>query len=220
MRIREQLHRFRAGRLFRRTQRPVIPLILNTTFDRLERQHGFPFLQQWAFEWRKIMDATKAPYSSFPYHFIDAGISRSGISGTLSQAQCNVYRSAFLRTLSFAVQQWGMPRDLAIMTSCECLALNRGLHSLQPMRRPKWLGDIPEKCCKPDVSLEPLVRRIVKPSIGTKGMRPVSLQIPINDAIAEFGELSVEGRFVTSDYTPSPDSEENHKPMMIWASRT
>ena len=207
---------FESEDYFEKHKGQVIPLILDTTFARLQRRWGFPFLQQWAYEWRRLMDATDSPYSSFPYHFINASISRSGVSGSFSLAQCNVYRSAFLRTLSFAVDQWGMPHDLAAMTACQCLPLNRGLQSLQPKRRPNWLGDVPEKCCKPDALLEPLVRQIIKPNIGAKGMRPVSLHIPISNAVAEFGELSVEGFFVTNNYESPPDIEEMQRRTMVW----
>jgi hypothetical protein len=201
---------------FEKYQGQVIPLSLHADFERLEQRGGLPFLQQWAFEWRKLMDATNSPYASFPYYFIDGADSRTGVSGSFSQAQCNVYRSAFLRTLSFAVQRWGMPRDLAVMVSCRCLPLNTGLESLQPTRRPNWLDDIPEKCCKPGARLEPLVRRILKPNIGAGGMRPVALQIPVSSNVVEYGELSIESLFVTTDYVQPPEPEEDHKHTMLW----
>jgi hypothetical protein len=194
----------------------VIPLILSNEFERLEREYGPPFQRQWAYEWRRIMDETGSPYSSFPYHFMDAASSRSGIGGQFSQAQCNVYRSAYLRTLSLAVQQWDMPPDLAVIIACNCLPLNRGLEKLKPIRRPIWLADVPEESCKDDVSLEQMVRQIIKADIGTKGMRPVSLRIPISRKLAEFGELSIEACFVSDDFIPNPDTQESFQRMMIW----
>lgn len=119
------------------------------------------------------MDATTSPYSSYPYHFMAGVTGREGVGGQFSQSQCNVYRSAFLRTLAFAVQQWGMPRNFAAIVAARCLPLSKGLHALRPIARPAWLRDVPEKCCKPGAPLEDLSRRMLKVSIGSSGMRPV-----------------------------------------------
>ena len=193
----------------------VVPLLLYNDFHRIEEERGLPFTQQWAYEWRKVMDETGSSYSSFPYHFLDAARSRSGVGGQFSQAQCHVYRSAYLRTLSFAVQEWEMPRNAALMVASNCLPLNRGLEGLKPVRRPTWLSDVPEKCCKPGASLEKLVRRIIKSNIATKGMRPVSLRIPISTRIAEFGELSIEACYASSDFVPK-EGEDEFEQTMVW----
>ncbi len=162
------------------------------------------------------MDATNSPYSSYPYHFMNTVRSREGVGGQFSQSQCNVYRSAFLRTLAFAVQQWGMPRNLAVIVAARCLPLSKGLHALRPIARPAWLKDVPEKCCKSDASLEEISRRLLKVNIGSSGMRPVSLRIPISNAMAEFGELSIESFYVTEDFNPKSDFVEDHTRMLIW----
>lgn len=194
----------------------AVPSLLLHHFDYLEREYGFPFNQQWAYEWSKVMEQTSSSYSSFPYHFIEFSASRSGITGQFSQAQCHVYRSAYLRTLSFAVQEWGMPRELALISAVKCLPLNWGLRELRPIRRPEWLSNIPEKCCRPDAALEKLARTIVKTDIATKGMRPVSLCIPINSAIAEYGELSIEACYASGDFAPNENSYESFEQMMSW----
>jgi len=208
---------FSADTYFEEHKGQVIPLILNSAFEQLERETGLPFLQQWAYEWRRVMDATDGSYSSFPYHFVDAGGSRSGIGGQFSQAQCTIYRSAYLRTLSFAVQRWGMPRNDALFTACKCLPLNRGLEGLKPIGRPQWLSNIPERCCKDDAPLEKLTRRLVKENIGTAGMRPVALRIPISTTVAQFGELSIEGCYATPDFAPdrASDSDGTFRRLLI-----
>jgi hypothetical protein len=107
-----------------------VPLLLYNEFKRLEEDHGLPFIQQWAYEWRKVMNETGSPHSSFPYHFMDAAKSRAGIVGQFSQAQCSVYRSAYLRTLSFAVQEWEMPRNDALFVDQRgCLTFRKNAAS-------------------------------------------------------------------------------------------
>ena len=207
---------YQAEKYFEEHKGQVIPLVLSSDFQRLQDEQDLPFQEQWAFEWRNLMDATNSPYSAYPYHFMDAARGREGFSGQFSQSQCNVYRSAFLRTLAFAVQQWGMPRNLAAIVATRCLPLSQGLHSLRPVARPPWLKDIPEKCCKPDASLEKLSRRLLKVNIGSNGMRPVSLRIPISNAVAEFGELSIESFYVTKDFKPKHSFAEDHTRTLIW----
>jgi len=206
---------YQAEKYFEEHKGQAIPLILSSDFQRLQDERGLPFQEQWDFEWRNVMDATDSPYSSYPHHFMSAS-GREGVSGQFSQSQCNVYRSAFLRTLAFAVQQWSMPPNLAVIIAARCLPLSRGMHSLRPIFRPAWLKDVPEKCCKQDAPLEELSRRLLKVNIGSSGMRPVSLRIPISNAIAEFGELSIESLYVTEDFKPKSDFAEDHTRMMRW----
>jgi hypothetical protein len=207
---------YQAEKYFEEYNGQVIPLALSSHFQRLQDKQGLPFQKQWAFEWRKLMDTTDSPYSSFPYHFMDNVRGREGISGQFSLSQCNVYRSAFLRTLAFAVQQWRMPRNVALIAAACCLPLSRGLHALRPVARPAWLKDVPEACCKPAAPLEKLTRRLIKTNIASNGMRPVSLRIPISNAVTEFGELSIEGFYATSDFVPKDDFINNHSRMIFW----
>jgi hypothetical protein len=209
---------FSPDRYFEKHIGQVIPGILSTELERLEQQTGLPFHAQWAFEWQSLMDATNAPYSSFPYHFVNSSGPREGLSAQVSQVQCDVYRSAFLRTLSFAVSEWGMPSRAAAFPSAFCLPLSDDIHSLMPISRPAWLGDVPEKCSKPGAKLEKLVRQLVKPNIGTKGMSPISLRVPISTTIAEFGELRIETFLVTDDFVPNDEFEDRHPRLLFWHS--
>jgi hypothetical protein len=206
---------YQAEKYFEEHKGQAIPLILSSDFQRLQDEQDLPFQEQWAFEWHKVMDATNSPYSSYPYHFMNAS-GREGVGGQFSQSQCNVYRSAFLRTLAFAVQRWDMPRNVAVIIATRCLPLSQGLHSLRPIVRPTWLEDVPEKCCKPDSPLEELSRRLLKVNIGSSGMRPVSLRIPISNAVADFGEISIESFYVTEDFKPKSDFVEDRTRMLVW----
>jgi hypothetical protein len=207
---------YQPDKYFEEHRGAAVPQILYNDLKELEDEQGLPFITQWAYEWRRIMDETNSPYSSFPYHFMDFAKARAGVSGQFSQAQCNVYRSAYLRTLSLAVSEWQMPPDRALFAAINCLPLNRGLEKLKPMRRPTWLADIPEKCCRPGAPLEKLARRIIKANIATNGMRPVSLRIPISGAVAEFGELSIEACYTSSDFAPKGSDDQVIQRIMIW----
>jgi hypothetical protein len=179
-----------------------VPQIFGNYIERMERDTGFPFLQQWAYEWRNLMEATGSPYSDFPYYFIGLRLLRTGIMGQFSQAQCDVYRSAYLRTLAFAVSQ-GMPLADAVYRSLLCLPLNLELSRLKPIERPRWLRDIPERCCEPNSELEPLARELIIARNGRDRMRPVHLSIPIQPSVYEFADLSIYAVLVSDDFVPN-----------------
>src|SRR5262249_21371681 len=83
-------------------------------------------------------------------------------------------------------------------------------------KRPLWLKDTPEKCCQPSVSLEAMARRLIKPNSGSKGMRPVSLRIPICNAVAEFGEFAVGSFLSIDDFSPPDGFSDSHARMLRW----
>jgi hypothetical protein len=196
---------FASERYFEDHKGAHVPPIFGDDLKRLEGRSGRPFTRHWAFEWRKLMDVTKSPYSGFPYHFVGSTLQRSGVFGQFSQAQCDVYRSAYLRTLAFAVSQWELPLEEAAFYSSICLPLNGALAHIKPIQRPDWLADIPERCCEVDSALDELTRDLVKAGNGQPGMRPVNLEIPIKASLFEFGNLSVSAVLVSEDFVPDPD---------------
>jgi hypothetical protein len=197
---------FKPGAYFDDNKGAQVPRIFTDYIRKLESDTGFPFMQQWAFEWQNLMDATKSPYSDFPYYFIGPRLQRSGIMGQFSQTQCDVLRSAYLRTLAFAVFQ-GMSLADAVDRSTLCLPLNRELSRLKPIERPKWLTDIPEQCCVPDAPLERLARELINAKYGQEGMRWVKISTPIKASLYEFGDLSISAVLVSDDFVPNPDDK-------------
>lgn len=184
-----------------------VPSIFNNQFEKLEKETGFPFIRQWAFEWQKLMESTKAPYSSHPYYFVEPSLSRSGIFGQFSQRQCDVYQSAYLRTLACAVDCEGIDLETAAFFALHALPLNRGLEQLNVTERPDWLCDIPEKCFSADGRIELLVRKLIKLDLRKRGMRTVALRTPVSPEVAEFSDLSVRAVLASKDFVPDLSRE-------------
>lgn len=185
---------------FLRNKLVYAPPVFSYQFEKLEEKTGFPFIRQWAFEWHKLIESTKALYSTFPYFFVEPSLSRSGISAHFNQRQCDVYQSAYLRTLACAVDHWYMPEETASEMALFALPINRGLARLNIKERPFWLSDIPEKCVDTKGSLEPLVRNLIKPGLERRNMRPVALKTPISADIAEFSNLSIYAILASKDF--------------------
>src|SRR5690606_20838700 len=56
----------------------------------------------------------------------------------------------------------------------------------------------------------------IKANVGSSGMRPVSLRTPISNAVAEFGELSIECFYATKDFVPNANFSDDHTRMLFW----
>ena len=75
-----------------------------------------------------------------------------------------------------------------------------GLFEIDPVRRPTWLGDIPERCAANPDDLGRLARELIDVSRASD-MRPVSLNIPIASGVAQYGALEISAFLVTDEFT-------------------
>lgn len=149
---------FKPRKYFHDYRRSHVPPILSTNLERLEKETGFPFMHQWGFEWQSLTDEMNAPHSGYPHYFIGPMLNRSGVMGQFSQAQCDVYRSAYLRTLALAVSIGVIPAGTSGLHAVDCLPLNGELLKVRPGNRPAWLADLPEQACVDGATLAPIVR--------------------------------------------------------------
>ena len=176
-------------------------------------------MRQWAYEWRKLMDANGSPYSSFPYHFVDVSQERSGIIAQLSEQQSEVYQSAFLRTLACAVDKWKYPVGDAALDSTLTLPANLGLVGTNSVQRPEWLADLPERCCEPNSRLQELGKELLEAADRDPGWRLISLRSPIAARVARYAELSISAILASKDYQPDLDNseeEDGHRRILPW----
>jgi hypothetical protein len=191
-----------------------IPGHLSHQFESLERCTGFPLIRQWAFEWTQLTNITKSPTSDFPYFFVDISEHRRGINGQFSQRQCDVYRSAFLRTIAFAVER-GMPMTFAEQLSTETVAVNVDFVKLKPTMRPTWLRNFPERCVLPDVSLEVECRNILAGATAN-GLFAANLKVPISLDVEKYGELRLSAVLATPDFDVIEDDSDAYFWRDLW----
>jgi hypothetical protein len=177
-----------------------VPPILSTNLTGFQRTSGRPFMRQWAFEWQKLQESTGVPRTEYPYYFDSFSEVRSGIIGQYIQGQGELYRSAYLRTLALAVERWRLPADLAETTAMDVVPAVPGLFEIDPIKRPTWLVDIPERCAASPDDLGRFARELIDAS-RTLEMRPVTLDIPIDSAVAQYGTLEILAFLVTDEFT-------------------
>ena len=201
---------FHPDKYFTKYKSAHVPGILARELIRLEDESGLPFMRQWSFEWHSIQAALNVPRPSYPYYFMDWPEYReSGVEGQFSLRQCDVYRSAFLRTLAHAVSRWKMPTDYAAFVALYSLPVNRGLVRVKPIRRPPWLPMMQEQFAGSNVAIKRLVMEILVRARGTRGLVPICIKMPLQTAGFPFGELWIAASFVSRDYAPA----ENKSPV-------
>jgi hypothetical protein len=194
---------FEAGSYFEKYKEWHVPPIVADNLKHLEHASGFPFQQQWAFEWMSLRDKLAIRCTDYPYYFDNFADVRAGIRGQYWQRIREVYRSAYLRTLAFAVSEWRLPQKIAESYCLDLVEGVAGLFDVEAGRRPDWLSDIPERFYTEDLDFAALVGELVTASTKA-GKRLVSLSTPIASAVKNYAKLSVTAHLLTPDYELPP----------------
>ncbi|WP_296598665.1 hypothetical protein [Phenylobacterium sp.] len=116
----------------------VAPLFTMILSD-LQRATGAPFLERWRHEWEWLQSQHERPAPEYPQFF--SGYDRER-KGQFDQSQRDIYLSAYLRTLAFAVSRWGLPSRIAEDRAGAALVFNRDLADIEPIARPAWAMDV------------------------------------------------------------------------------
>lgn len=205
---------FKAGDYFEQYKTAHVPPILVSNLRELERASGYPFLQHWAYEWKILRDQLDTRYTRYPHYFDDVLEARSGVTGQYWQRMREVYLSAYLRTLAYAVGEWHMPPRIAEDSCLEIVHGIAGLFDVEPGARPAWLSDLPERLCAPDADFAPLVRELVQ-AAHAEGLRPVSLNTPVASSVRKHARLTVTAHLVTPDYELTEDGSLDEKMLVM-----
>ncbi|ENK7125883.1 multidrug DMT transporter permease [Serratia marcescens] len=121
---------------FNGVQGADLPRIFHTTMVNLERDSGFPFIRQMAFEWSVNSNVyPDAPFQGDHWHFVRP--LGDGFIGHISSRTAIRMISAYLRTLSVAEEFWSMPSELAEEMALLALPVHPTLALLRPLR-PSW----------------------------------------------------------------------------------
>jgi hypothetical protein len=196
---------FEGGRYFEEHKTAHVPPIFVHNLKHLENIRGDPFLQQWAYEWKILCDKLGTHYTGYPHYFDDVLDSRAGVVGQYWQRMREVYLSAYLRTLAYAVSQWRMPQKIAEDYCLDMVHGIAGLFDVEPLARPLWLADFPERFCAPSADFTSLICELVQ-AARSEGMRLVSLDTPIASSVQKFANLTLSAHLVTSNYN-IPDGD-------------
>lgn len=113
----------------------VLPRMYRSRFVDLGRG-GLAMLERWFVEWCWLQSQFAEPLSG-PADFLRGQAPRNNVTNPQVR-QTEVYLSAWLRTIAFAVARRGMPKDIGDDLALAALAFNSGLATLGPRVRPQW----------------------------------------------------------------------------------
>lgn len=167
-----------------------IPPVFQHALEHLEDMSGNPLSRQWAFEFDVLSGRVKNLADGHLSYFL--GRERSN-GGQFVAAQGHLARSAYLRTLVCAVEQWGMPQQLAVEYACKALPADPLFLKLLPGRAPRWAQDLHHSFDDDSKPPELVVRDCLR-LIEAEGQRKVlHLSATVSDTALRHVELTVFG---------------------------
>jgi len=127
---------FRIDPFFTKYSQVFLPPLYTSLAQEIQRESHLPFVRQWAFEWHKILeDIVKKP-STDPLHF--AGREYSDHYVAIDFELSEVYRSAFLRALAWAIMVGCLSAEKAEYFALTTCPVDLGLWGLKSISRPPW----------------------------------------------------------------------------------
>tara|TARA_R110000787_G_scaffold91052_2_gene192036 strand:- start:1131 stop:2585 length:1455 start_codon:yes stop_codon:yes gene_type:complete len=120
---------FKAASYFDRRKQAVIPPAFLNRLRRLSKIVKEDLVAQWGYEWQKLMDEGEFEYSSDPHYFMGGARQEELLSADVRQY--DVFFSAYMRTLHYAVAVLGMPVQSAISWATLGFSMNRGLANIR-----------------------------------------------------------------------------------------
>ncbi len=113
-----------------------VPKILAKMANRVARETGAPVVEQWAWEWSRLVDQVSLVPDGHVLQF--RGDSESDLHVSCDFRLSEIYRSAYLRTLAWAMLNGIIDRSDALEFAAKCCPIDVGLWRIALGRTPNW----------------------------------------------------------------------------------
>jgi hypothetical protein len=142
----------------------VVPRHLGTRFTHLQDESKYPFMRQWAYEFRCLEERYSSRRTMSMDHFITGYARRD--CGVFNNARSHMARSAYLRTLSLAFDRWEMPIDRVKKEAMHATPSDMTFLRVLPADPPSWIWTLLD--CQPvlEGEWESYVARLVETGSG------------------------------------------------------
>jgi hypothetical protein len=128
---------FQINSFFVKYSRNFLPPIYMDMIKRIELAKGVPLIKQWAFEWTRILDSEgKAPSAETLNFFYENEYSDYTVVRDTFISE--VYRSSYLRTLSWAITSEAISEAEGDFLAIRICPIDLGLWFLKSNLRPEW----------------------------------------------------------------------------------
>jgi hypothetical protein len=128
---------FQADAYFERYKRAFVPEIYDIRAEQVERDFMIPFRRQWAYECHCLFERARLPKSGPPHYFL-RGVRSEDRRVLFDAPQSEVFRSAFLRAIAWAVDVAELLESAAKIFALGSCPLDIGAWKLDPIERPDW----------------------------------------------------------------------------------
>jgi hypothetical protein len=115
-----------------------LPPIYESWAGEIEQRMLIPFRRQWAYEWEVVLQRCPFELSLSSLNYWLGHQEADARCIALDTPLSEVYRSAYLRALAWAVDSRGMDRDVASFWAAETVPVDLELWPLLPRARPDW----------------------------------------------------------------------------------
>jgi len=139
---------FEAEPFFEGHVRNFLPPIYDIWASKIEKQARIPFRRQWAYEWGLAKSSIGVELSVKPLEFWLSGSSYKDRYQGADMPLSEVYRSAYLRSLGWAVHAGALSRDDAVFFAAQACPIDLELWRLEPGRRPPWWPQVEEAAAR------------------------------------------------------------------------
>jgi len=180
----------------------------------IEREFNTPFIKQWSFEWNKIVERTGQKLLTGPLNFMGNRSEEHyvAIDFTLSE----VYRSAYLRAIAWAIDSSSLPLDFGEYLVIQTSPIDLELWELKLSASPEWWPKAKEPAGQIETAPEEIWKQIRKLWEAQAGEEWKILQATGRiDAGASVYELQVHSIFQKYRDLSMPDLKE----LLDWMQR-
>jgi hypothetical protein len=112
-----------------------LPPIYSTRMEAVQNRTMLPIFRQWAFEWTQLVSAGGYQPSERVFDF---GMRPRGSKMIVDFPLSEVYRSAYLRSLAWAVTSGKLSEEAAVGLALEACPVDLGLWGVHPGIKPAW----------------------------------------------------------------------------------
>ena len=139
---------FQTDPFFTKYSRTFLPPIYTDSAKQIEARSRVPFVRQWAFEWHRILQNIGKQPSTDPLYFW--GNEHSDHYVAIDFELSEVYRSAFLRALAWAVMVGALSVTDAEYFALKTCPIDLGLWRLKSTSQPIWWPKADEREGRPN----------------------------------------------------------------------
>lgn len=136
-----------------------IPPLFTHQLEELQEASGLPFLRQWAFEYKVLSDRMGIRSDGHLDYFLG---SERGNTGQFVAGHGHLARSAYLRTLACAIQQWKMPDNDAFHYASAAFPAEPIFLRLAPQAAPAWASFVHTRSAVEASDAQTLARTVIQ----------------------------------------------------------